>query len=404
MNIDGAAFNVDKYVSNMLQYKSLEELVQRGNAMVSEIKSLDSDMQMLVYENYNKFISATDTIRKMKDRVEVGALLWPAPSSPRLRRPGLRAPIPSLGVPASSAAVATLPPSSDDPSTPDDPPARAQEMEDQMAQLETNMGTISTKSEAVNNSLSARRGELERLNGAKKNLTKLQFIMDLPARLEECIASGELEVAVQCFRKATRILGAMGHVTSFRGIHDEAELIMRRLAQTLSARLQEPALDAAALGVTTRLLLQLEGNEEALLKSYLARRRKSLLELLAAGFPKEPPSAPKAEPAEGGGEDEGEGEGGAGAAGAEGPDEEDELPSAATDVAQLGAIFTPQLAALQRSWDELFMGAELDANVVNLGSSARVDAERKMEMIGELIGELAGGCVGGARWPRRVGG
>lgn len=39
--------------------------------MVSEIKSLDSDMQMLVYENYNKFISATDTIRKMKNRVEV---------------------------------------------------------------------------------------------------------------------------------------------------------------------------------------------------------------------------------------------------------------------------------------------------------------------------------------------
>ena len=30
-----------------------------------EIKSLDSDMQTLVYENYNKFISATDTIRKV---------------------------------------------------------------------------------------------------------------------------------------------------------------------------------------------------------------------------------------------------------------------------------------------------------------------------------------------------
>ena len=73
MNIDSNAFAVDKYVGTLLQYKSLEELVQRGNAMVSEIKSLDSDMQMLVYENYNKFISATDTIRKMKQRVEVCA-------------------------------------------------------------------------------------------------------------------------------------------------------------------------------------------------------------------------------------------------------------------------------------------------------------------------------------------
>lgn len=35
--------------------------------MVRQIRALDSDMQTLVYENYNKFISATDTIRKMKN-------------------------------------------------------------------------------------------------------------------------------------------------------------------------------------------------------------------------------------------------------------------------------------------------------------------------------------------------
>jgi hypothetical protein len=35
------------------------------NEVVKEIRSLDSEMQTLVYENYNKFISATDTIRKV---------------------------------------------------------------------------------------------------------------------------------------------------------------------------------------------------------------------------------------------------------------------------------------------------------------------------------------------------
>lgn len=35
------------------------------NDVVKEIRSLDSEMQTLVYENYNKFISATDTIRKV---------------------------------------------------------------------------------------------------------------------------------------------------------------------------------------------------------------------------------------------------------------------------------------------------------------------------------------------------
>ena len=128
MNIDGSSFNVDKYVSSILQHKSLPELMQRGIAMVSEIKSLDSDMQMLVYENYNKFISATDTIRKMKNRVE--------------------------------------------------------EMETQMGQLEATMETISSASDSVNSSLSERRSQLEGLNSVKHNLAKLQFLMDLPARLQ----------------------------------------------------------------------------------------------------------------------------------------------------------------------------------------------------------------------------
>jgi len=33
---------------------------------IYKVHQLDSEMQTLVYENYNKFIAATDTIRKMK--------------------------------------------------------------------------------------------------------------------------------------------------------------------------------------------------------------------------------------------------------------------------------------------------------------------------------------------------
>lgn len=50
----------------MLQTQGLNDLLQRDDQLIREIKELDTSMQMLVYENYNKFISATDTIRKMK--------------------------------------------------------------------------------------------------------------------------------------------------------------------------------------------------------------------------------------------------------------------------------------------------------------------------------------------------
>jgi hypothetical protein len=39
-------------------------LLQRHVEIAAKIKILDSDMQMLVYENYNKFISAIDAIRR----------------------------------------------------------------------------------------------------------------------------------------------------------------------------------------------------------------------------------------------------------------------------------------------------------------------------------------------------
>lgn len=48
------------------QEYSLNKLIETESSLIRQIQDLDSDMQTLVYENYNKFILATDTIRKMK--------------------------------------------------------------------------------------------------------------------------------------------------------------------------------------------------------------------------------------------------------------------------------------------------------------------------------------------------
>ena len=64
-DINGAHFKPDIFLTKLLKERSLTELMDKETEMVRHIKSLDSDMQTLVYENYNKFISATDTIRKV---------------------------------------------------------------------------------------------------------------------------------------------------------------------------------------------------------------------------------------------------------------------------------------------------------------------------------------------------
>jgi hypothetical protein len=88
LNIDGKEFNAEIYVDKLAkvrkninhnkfmithfqlncneQESNLKQLIEKEKELVQEIQSLDSEMQTLVYENYNKFILATDTIRQMK--------------------------------------------------------------------------------------------------------------------------------------------------------------------------------------------------------------------------------------------------------------------------------------------------------------------------------------------------
>ena len=80
----------------------MAQLMAQEGEIVRQIQGLDSDMQTLVYENYNKFISATDTIRKMKNRVEARARLpahLPNPSSFAPSLPLQARPRPAFRVP-----------------------------------------------------------------------------------------------------------------------------------------------------------------------------------------------------------------------------------------------------------------------------------------------------------------
>jgi len=159
---------------------------------------------------------------------------------------------------------------------------------------------------------------------------------------------------------------------------------MRRLAQLLRLRLEEPNVSVETLGTTTHLLLQLEGNEEQILKEYLTRRRKSMLDILNQ-FPF--PSARDELPMQ---EDEL----------AEyklfiaddavvGDPAAQDLSSAASDVHALGARFMPHLVQLQRAWISLSTSELSDANV--LGSNAQqLSPKDKAGLLLDVVQELAG--------------
>lgn len=68
--LDSPAFDAERHIAQMTKGYPVDRLLAEHKGMAREIKNLDSDMQQLVYENYNKFITATDTIRAMKTNVD----------------------------------------------------------------------------------------------------------------------------------------------------------------------------------------------------------------------------------------------------------------------------------------------------------------------------------------------
>ncbi|SLM37045.1 hypothetical protein LPUS_06771 [Lasallia pustulata] len=64
--LDGEGFDAEGYVKGVLGREGLEGVLRVEGGLVSEIKGLDGERKALVYDNYSKLITATDTIRKMR--------------------------------------------------------------------------------------------------------------------------------------------------------------------------------------------------------------------------------------------------------------------------------------------------------------------------------------------------
>ncbi|XP_020254941.1 vacuolar protein sorting-associated protein 51 homolog isoform X1 [Asparagus officinalis] len=168
--------------------------------MAAEIKNLDTDLQMLVYENYNKFISATDTIKRMKNNI-VG-------------------------------------------------------MEANMEQLIEKIMSVQSRSDGVNTSLFKKREHIEKLHRTQNLLRKVQFIYDLPVRLGKCIKAEAYADAVRFFTGAKPIFEAYGD-SSFQDCKKASEEAMDLVIQNLQAKLYSDSEPIEARAEAVVLLKQL---------------------------------------------------------------------------------------------------------------------------------------------------
>ncbi|XP_066466524.1 vacuolar protein sorting-associated protein 51 homolog [Tiliqua scincoides] len=235
-DVNGPHFDPEVFLAKLRKECPLAQLMDCETDMVKQIRALDSDMQTLVYENYNKFISATDTIRKMKNDFK--------------------------------------------------------KMEDEMDCLAANMAVITEFSASISSTLQGQHEQITKLSGVHSLLRKLQFLFELPARLTKCVELEAYGQAVRYYSKARSILHQYQHMPSFRGIQDDCQKIMADLAQKLREKFRDGGSSAKDLAECVELLLQLGEPAEELCDEFLSHaccRLEAELRALEAELGEDPP-------------------------------------------------------------------------------------------------------------------
>ena len=223
-DINSSSFDPELYSQKLIKEASLSQIMAQEGEIVRQIHSLDSDMQTLVYENYNKFIAATDTIKKM--RVDF------------------------------------------------------REMEEEMDQLADKMKTLTQRSAVVNDNLKGKRSKVSELSSTHALLKKLQFLFELPAKLKVCIEEENWEQGVKFYVRAQRVLDQYQHMPSFSGIKVDCDNIMIELKGKLKEKLKNVETSPQQMAECVHLLLQLNEPVEVLCEDYLATSELKLRESL----------------------------------------------------------------------------------------------------------------------------
>lgn len=201
---------------------TLKEIMDTEACVVKETQTLHSDMQTLVYENYNKFISATDTIRKMKSDFK--------------------------------------------------------QMETEMLHLQDNMNSITSFSEQITGTLHDTRQQLCKLSGKYTLLKKLQFLSRLPANLKTLIEEKNYSQAVQDYGNAQKVLHHYGDHPSFQGIREDCLAMVDKMRTGLRQEFQMSGQSAESLTKCGELLLHLGERPSHMSKSMLANANQRLYE------------------------------------------------------------------------------------------------------------------------------
>jgi hypothetical protein len=208
----------------MIKETRLGALVDQHRSLAADVGALDSDMQTLVYENYNKFIVATDIIRAMDGAMD-----------------GL---------------------------------------DSRLRQLEILISGAVNRSETVNGTLEQHQASIMDLKDTRELLHQLQVLLDIPRKLRAAINQGAYDIAADTYADVAPVLKKHGHRKALVKVAAEVEKCRAEAATYLRKQLN---FNPEAAIETIQLISNLGESTASLMDDYIDCQRKRLKDALQAG-------------------------------------------------------------------------------------------------------------------------
>jgi vacuolar protein sorting-associated protein 51 len=204
-DLDSPYFDPNAHTTQHVMHSNMHNLLETEERLALQVRTLDSTMQTLVYENYSKFIDATDAIR-------------------------------SIGVSVHAN-------------------------EEGLARLSTGMETIHDKSREVEDALGGLRDQVAEKLRVKKLLTRLDTLLKLPKTLNEHIGQHKYRLATTSYVSAYAILSKHSKgFESLKNIEVECNGILTRMVATLKNKLSHWSGQIVADNIRNRVDTDMSGD------------------------------------------------------------------------------------------------------------------------------------------------
>ncbi|GAX23137.1 hypothetical protein FisN_33Lh028 [Fistulifera solaris] len=182
-DLDAPTFDARQYTEQLIQTEPIQRLLEEEEQLALQVRTLDSTMQTMVYENYSRFIDATDAIR-------------------------------SIGVHVTANEPA-------------------------LQQLSCAVHQLDKQSKALEDTLGPLRDQVAEKIRVRRLLTRLDTLLKLPATLQHYVDEGQYQTATKSYTSAAPILAKHSPgFESLQKIETECQAILQTLRRAVQNKLR----------------------------------------------------------------------------------------------------------------------------------------------------------------------